>query len=75
MPDTHESVKDFLTASVPLRSPWLGSSPGRCGFVDDTAGHVAAAEAVGLVGHRHVSLAGLVGFLAGQGLWGPGASE
>ncbi len=53
----------------------LGVEPGRCGFVDDTAGHVAAAEAVGLVGHRYVSPAGLVGFLTGHGLWGPGASE
>jgi len=54
---------------------WLGVQPGRCGFVDDTAGHVAAAVAVGLVGHRYVSPAGLVGFLTGHGLWGSGASE
>ncbi len=53
----------------------LGVQPGQCGFVDDAAGHVAAAEAVGLVGHRCVSLAGLVGFLTGHGLWGSGASE
>ncbi len=52
-----------------------GFSPGRCGLVDDTAGHVPAARAVGLVGHRYVSPAGLVGFLTGNGLWGPGASE
>ncbi len=52
-----------------------GSEPGGCGFVDDTAGHVAAAEAVGLVGRRYVSPAGLVGFLTGHGLWGPEASE
>jgi len=53
----------------------VGVEPGRCGLVDDTAGHVAAAEAVGLVGHRYVSPAGLVGFLTGRGLWGPVASE
>jgi len=53
----------------------LGVEPGRCGFVDDTAGHVAAAGAVGLVGHRYVPPAGLVGFLTGHGLWGPGAPE
>jgi len=53
----------------------LGVQPGRCGFVDDTACHVAAAEGVGLVGHRYVSPAGLVGFLTGHGLWGPGSLE
>jgi len=53
----------------------LGVQPGQCGLVDDTAGHVAAARAVGLVGHRYVSLAGLVGFLTGHGLWGSGDSE
>lgn len=50
----------------------LGVQPGQCGLVDDTAGHVAAAGAVGLVGHRYVSPAGLVGFLTGKGLWGRG---
>lgn len=58
-----------------LVSARLGLEPGECGFVDDTAGHVAAAQAVGLVGHRFVSPAGLVGFLAGHGLWPEGASE
>lgn len=46
----------------------LGVAPAECGFVDDTAGHVRAAEAVGLVGHRYVSPAGLVGFLTTHGL-------
>jgi len=52
MPDTPEDVKDSLTAPVPLRSTRLGAGLGRSGFPDDTAGHVAAAEAVSLVGHR-----------------------
>ncbi len=46
----------------------LGVAPAECGFVDDTAGHVRAAEAVGLVGHRYVSPAGLVGFLTTHGV-------
>jgi len=46
----------------------LGVAPSECGFVDDTAGHVRAAEAVGLVGHRYVSPAGLVGFLTTHGV-------
>ncbi len=53
----------------------LQVEPGQCGFVDDTAGHVAAAEAVGLVGHRYVSPAGLARFLTEHGLWSDGASE
>jgi len=52
MPRHPEYVKNFLTASLPLRSTRLGVALGRCGFVDDTVGHVAAAEGVGLVGHR-----------------------
>jgi len=75
MPNTPEYVKDPLTASLLLRSPRLGAGPGRRGFVDDTAGHVAVAQAVGLVGHRRCARPGLVGFLAGYGLWGSGASE
>jgi len=46
----------------------LGGAPAECGFVDDTAGHVQAAEAVGLVGHRYVSPAGLVGFITDCGM-------
>ncbi len=46
----------------------LGVAPAECGLVDDTAGHVRAAEAVGLVGHRYVSPAGLVGFLTDCGV-------
>lgn len=46
----------------------LGVAPAECGFVDDTAGHVRAAEAVGLVGHLYRSPAGLVGFLTDCGV-------
>jgi len=48
----------------------LGVAPAECGFVDDTAGHVRAAEAVGLVGHRYRSPDGLVGFLTDCGTSG-----
>ena len=35
----------------------LAASPGRALFIDDTPGHVAAAEALGLAGHLHISTA------------------
>lgn len=41
----------------------LGLAPGQCLFVDDTAGLVAAAAAVGLTAHHHRSAAGLEAFL------------
>lgn len=42
----------------------LGLAPEQCLFVDDSAEHVAAAEAVGLTVHRYRSAAGLEEFLA-----------
>jgi putative hydrolase of the HAD superfamily len=41
----------------------LGLAPEQCLFVDDSAEHVAAAEAVGLTVHEHRSAAGLSDFL------------
>ncbi len=43
----------------------LGLAPEQCLFVDDDAGHVAAASAVGLTAHHHRSVAGLAEFLDG----------
>lgn len=42
----------------------LGLAPEQCLFVDDSAEHVAAAEAVGLTAHHYRSAAGLGDFLA-----------
>ncbi len=42
----------------------LGRAPGECLFVDDTAGHVAAAAAAGLLAHQFRSVAALEEFLA-----------
>jgi putative hydrolase of the HAD superfamily len=48
----------------------LAASPGRALFVDDTPGHVAAAQALGLAGHLHTSTAATItrieDFLAGR---------
>jgi putative hydrolase of the HAD superfamily len=41
----------------------LGRAPEQCLFVDDSAGHVAAAVALGLRGHHYRSVAGLSDFL------------
>jgi putative hydrolase of the HAD superfamily len=41
----------------------LGLAPGQCLFVDDSAGHVAAAGQVGLEAHHYRSAAGLRDFL------------
>ena len=38
----------------------LAASPGRALFVDDTPGHVAAAQALGLAGHVHTSTAATI---------------
>jgi putative hydrolase of the HAD superfamily len=35
----------------------LAASPGSALFIDDTPGHVAAAQALGLAGHLHTSTA------------------
>ncbi|MFD8594745.1 HAD-IA family hydrolase [Kitasatospora sp. NPDC059646] len=42
--------------------------PGQCLFVDDSAGNVAAAEALGMLGHHHRGAAGLRRALAAGGL-------
>jgi putative hydrolase of the HAD superfamily len=47
----------------------LAAGPGAALFIDDTPGHVAAAEALGLTGHVHTSavstMARITGFLGG----------
>ncbi|WP_335970284.1 MULTISPECIES: HAD-IA family hydrolase [Streptomycetaceae] len=43
-----------------------GADPRRCLFVDDTAGHVAAAEAAGMRGVRYDGVAGLRAALGGR---------
>ncbi len=45
----------------------LGREPGQCLFVDDSAGHAAAAAAVGLRAHHFRSVTGLEDFLAHRG--------
>jgi putative hydrolase of the HAD superfamily len=45
----------------------LGAEPAGCLFVDDTAGHVAAAAAAGLRAHHFRTPAGLARFLAQDG--------
>ena len=55
----------------------LAVRPGDVLFVDDTPGHVAAAESLGMAGHVHTTAAGTIAriedFLSLPGL-GPGAS-
>lgn len=41
----------------------LGVAPEQCLFVDDSAGHVAAAASLGMAGHVHSSVTGLEEFL------------
>ena len=53
----------YLAAAARAEVP-----PGRCLFVDDSAGNVAAAEALGMLGHRHRDAAGLRAALSGHGL-------
>ena len=38
----------------------LAVSPGRALFIDDTPGHVTAAESLGIIGHVHTSTAGTI---------------
>jgi putative hydrolase of the HAD superfamily len=38
----------------------LGAEPGAALFIDDTAGHVAAARSLGLAAHQHVTGAGTI---------------
>jgi len=38
----------------------LAADPGSALFIDDTAGHVAAAEALGMTGHLHASTSGTI---------------
>lgn len=45
----------------------LGLAPGQCLFVDDSADHVAAAEAVGLTAHHYRSAGELSAFLDRSG--------
>ncbi|GLW70024.1 haloacid dehalogenase [Kitasatospora phosalacinea] len=45
-----------------------GLPPHDCLFVDDTAGHLAAAAALGMSGHHHRGAAGLRAALGGHGL-------
>ncbi|SEG25893.1 putative hydrolase of the HAD superfamily [Actinacidiphila yanglinensis] len=44
----------------------VGADPARCLFVDDTAGHVAAARAAGLTGLHYTHAGGLRAALAGR---------
>ncbi|NEC07571.1 HAD-IA family hydrolase [Streptomyces sp. SID7909] len=46
----------------------VGAEPRRCLFVDDTAGHVAAARDAGLTGHHYRGAGELRGALASMGL-------
>jgi putative hydrolase of the HAD superfamily len=39
----------------------LAAEPGSALFIDDTPGHVAAAEALGMTGHLHTSTSGTIG--------------
>ncbi|GAA2119626.1 haloacid dehalogenase [Kitasatospora saccharophila] len=45
-----------------------GVPPRRCLFVDDTAGHLTTAAALGMSGHHHRDAAGLRAVLDGHGL-------
>ncbi|MEV7214267.1 HAD-IA family hydrolase [Kitasatospora cineracea] len=46
----------------------VGVPPRDCLFVDDTAGHVAAAAALGMSGHHHRGASGLSAAFGGHGL-------
>ncbi len=56
----------YLAAAARAEVP-----PGQCLFVDDSAGNVAAAEALGMLGHHHRDAAGLRRALAAGGLLRP----
>ncbi|MFJ5230655.1 HAD-IA family hydrolase [Kitasatospora sp. NPDC088391] len=61
-PDARVFAAAAAAAGVPVE---------RCLFVDDTAGHVAAAVALGMHGHHHRGADGLRAALAGHGLLRP----
>jgi putative hydrolase of the HAD superfamily len=53
----------------------LGAEPGSTLFVDDTAGHVAAAGALGMTGHLHTSSSGTIARIADFLRWDRNASH
>ena len=56
-------------ADLPRGAGRLTAEPGGALFIDDTPGHVAAAEALGLTGHVHTgpanTMARITSFLRG----------
>ncbi len=81
----HELDEVFSSAELGVAKPdprvfhevcrRLGVDPPDCALVDDTPGHVLAAEEVGMVGHRYTSPDALLRFLHGVRCSSPAAGR